>query len=60
MLKNDSTVVRWINKVGSKKIQKLYLIGRIDILRHGKKRLPQKIFPLFSISLLTQKVFMQQ
>lgn len=60
MLKNDSTVVRWINKVGSKKFKNSILLVELTFLRHGKKRLPQKIFPLFSISLLTQKGFMQQ
>ena len=47
MLKNDSTVVRWINKVGSKKIQKLYLIGRIDIFKAREEKIATKKFSYF-------------
>ena len=50
MLKNDSTVVRWINKVKKKwikKIQKLYLIGRIDIFEAREEKIATKNFPTF-------------
>ena len=47
MLKNDSTVVCWINKVGSKKIQKLYLIGRIDNFKAREEKIATKNFPTF-------------